>query len=298
MRVSEKKSEKDCDSDEMNEKYYKTPHITPEFLMWTVSMLRTSQKQGHQTQQVAVVHSGLENEWNRVATFSQFQPPAGVYIIPITSAGFFLPSYAESLNNSEAKVECAFCGVLVLITEFGKGRRAMDVHRWAAPHCSFVLNQSVGNVSIARTAGAKFLNKYSSGLGGGEYSPPPPPPPPLSVCVCAFFFLLFFWVGCFSVTLFLPKSLLLCMQFLCVVFFVSLWPLSSQRPFYYGCSFCFLFQCDPFPDEDSFTMGAVFLSFFPFSPQWDPLPAKDCCTIDTVFCCFSVNRFLPKVVLL
>ena len=197
MRVSEKKSEKDCDGDEMNEKYYKTPDITPEFLMWTVSMLRTSQKQGHQTQQVAMVHSGLENEWNRVATFSQFQPPAGVYIIPIASAGFFLPSYTESLNNSEAKVECAFCGVLVLITEFGKGRRAMDVHRRAAPRCSFVLNQSVGNVfiaEIARTAGAEFLNKYSSGLGGGEYSPPPA----FSVCVCVCCFLLFVFLGWFQ----------------------------------------------------------------------------------------------------
>ena len=183
-------------------------------------MLRTSQKQGHQMQQVAMVHSGLENEWNRVATFSQFQPPVGIYIIPIASAGFFLPSYTESLNNSEAKVECAFCGVLVLITEFGKRRRAMDVHRWASPRCSFVLNQSVGNVSIAEiatTSGAEFLNKYLSGLGGGEYSPPPP-----TFCVCVCYFLLFVFLVCFSVTLFLPKSILLWMQFFCVVFFVSL----------------------------------------------------------------------------
>ena len=256
MRVSEKKSEKDCDGDEMNENYYKTPHFTPEFSMWTVSMLRTSQKPGHQTQQVAVVHSGLENEWNRVATFSQFQPPAGVYIIPIASAGFFLPSYAESLNNSKAKVQCAFCGVLVLITEFGKGRRPMDVHRQAAPRCSFVLNQSVGNVSIAeiaRTSGAKFLNKYSSGLGGGEYSSPP-----LSVCVCVCVCVcltVLLWVLCFVVC------------FLGCLFQCD--PFPARDHFTMGAVFvfCFLFQCDPFPDKDSFTMGAVFLSFSPFSPQ-------------------------------
>ena len=268
MRVSEKKSEKDCDSDEMNEKYYKTPHITPEFLMWTVSMLRTSQKQGHQTQQVAVVHSGLENEWNRVATFSQFQPPAGVYIIPIASAGFFLPSYAESLNNSEAKVECAFCGVLVLITEFGKGRRAMDVHRRAAPHCSFVLNQSVGNVSIAeiaRTAGAEFLNKYSSGLGGGEYSPPPPA---FSVCVRAAFCCFLGWLfQCDPFPAKVPFTMYA--VFVCCVFCFIVTHFPARDRFTMGAVFvfCFLFQCDPFPDKDSFTMGAVFLSFFPFPTQ-------------------------------
>ena len=278
MRVSEKKSEKDCDSDEMNEKYYKTPHIIPEFLMWTVSMLRTSQKQGHQTQQVAVVHSGLENEWNRVATFSQFQPPAGVYIIPIASTGFFLPSYAESLNNSEAKVECAFCGVHVLITEFGKGRRAMDVHRRAAPHCSFVLNQSVGNVSIAeiaRTAGAKFLNKYSSGLGGGEYSPPPA----FSVCVHAAFCCFLGWlfqcdpfpakvpftmyavfvccVFCFIVTRFPPETVLLWVQFLCFVFCFSV-TLFLTKTVLLWVQFFFLFSLFP-PSETVFLPKTVVL---------------------------------------
>ena len=153
--------------------FYSSPQVAPGARQHVVAMMRVQQGQRQQPQQVVVVHSGLENEWSRLATFSRYNPPADIYVIPIANAGFFLPSEAQSRHNSEVKVECAFCGVLVLITKFRRGRKAMDVHRQVSPRCSFVLGESTGNVSIAevaQTSGAEFLNKYSSpsGPGGGE----------------------------------------------------------------------------------------------------------------------------------
>ena len=169
---SQKKSEDGDGRDEMNElpKYYEGRYVSPEFLAWTVSMVRLP-VQGHQTPHIVANHNEFNNEWARLATFSQYEPPAGIYVIPIANAGFFLPSNSANLANDRAEVECAFCGMLILITRFTSGSGAMDVHREVSARCSFVQGQGTNNLSIAeiaQTSGAEFLNKYSLPSGGGK----------------------------------------------------------------------------------------------------------------------------------
>ena len=120
---------------------------------------------------VTPLHRGMEQEWNRLATFFQFNPPAGIFVIPIARAGFFLPANQPGQSNTQVKVECAFCGVAIILERF-ISKAAMDVHMEASPRCRFVQRESVGNVSIAeiaQTSAAQFMATYGSG-GAGDSS--------------------------------------------------------------------------------------------------------------------------------
>ncbi|XP_076445103.1 uncharacterized protein LOC143283006 isoform X2 [Babylonia areolata] len=145
-----------------------------------VAMLRSPQ-QGRK-QGLAVldpIHSGMENEWNRLATFTGFIPPGGVFILPVAAAGFFLPSQegqgqgqAEAATRVVVVVECAFCGVTVDMARFAR-RDAKEVHREASGSCRFVSSSrqaqslsAAGNVSVSQIteqSASLFLRDMSSG---------------------------------------------------------------------------------------------------------------------------------------
>ncbi|KAK7088913.1 uncharacterized protein [Littorina saxatilis] len=162
----------DCDdSDWSNElQRYLSPPLRPrpEFREWAVGMVRAPFRQQFQSmQQNSSASAGLESEWKRLATFCHYEAPAGIYLIPIAAAGFFLVNEVDASNSNDAKVECAFCTVVVVIKRFC-GRNAMALHAELKPQCRFVRGEDVGNISIAEAAersGAVFVEKYSIPAG-------------------------------------------------------------------------------------------------------------------------------------
>ncbi|KAK7089319.1 hypothetical protein V1264_024608 [Littorina saxatilis] len=173
LKTNEKttKDAEECDCDKSDElrRYFSPPlRLSPEFREWAVGMVRSPFKQQFQSmQQSASVSAGLKSEWKRLATFCHYEAPAGIYLIPIAAAGFFLVNEVDASNSNDAKVECAFCTVVVVIKRFC-GRNAMALHAELKPQCRFVRGEDVGNISIAEAAersGAVFVEKYSIPAG-------------------------------------------------------------------------------------------------------------------------------------
>lgn len=161
LKQDENKTHINADDDQILERYFR---------FWTNNQLG-SQYSVYMLKSLQVAHlpqQGFENEMCRLASYVNFQPPPGVYIIPLANAGFFLPinnpMNTGVLNIPQVVLECAFCGVLVEVLKF-QGRRPTEVHREASPSCPLVLGQDGRNVSIAQmaqTTGTHFLDTYSS----------------------------------------------------------------------------------------------------------------------------------------
>ena len=161
-----KKHGKD-DTDDMDVlDYLSSPPAAPHMQQWITNMLRSSNRSPNRSVQQQASHSaGLENEWNRVCTFSQYTVPEGIYVLPIAQNGFFLHDTASSnVDASQVRVKCAFCGALVPLMQF-RGRDVAELHRQLSPTCRFLLGRDVGNVSIAdfaRTSGTQFFGSLQS----------------------------------------------------------------------------------------------------------------------------------------
>ncbi|KAL8614983.1 hypothetical protein ACOMHN_029726 [Nucella lapillus] len=152
---------------------WQTPNISPGSRAIIVAMIRSPQ--GGKTRDLRslnIMHSDMENEWKRLMTFYQFIPPPNIFLLPLAATGFFLPAQGEGETPEQAKVECAFCGLVVAILEFVH-REAEEVHRQRSPTCRFVAGENVGNESvthISEKSGQEFLQEFPA--LGGKAAPP------------------------------------------------------------------------------------------------------------------------------
>ena len=125
----------------------------------TIAMMNTPLSPGHQGRPTETesspthVHPDMASEWRRLTSFVGFVFPAGVFVLPLAGDGFFLPLSERQKSISEARLECAFCGITVMANAF-VGKNAHEVHLHFSPLCSFASGEdSSANIPVVQTTG-------------------------------------------------------------------------------------------------------------------------------------------------